>query len=87
MKKPPETIIILHLCTTNDIHIMYGSWNMERDIEFCAISNHFLPFYPTNNLKNQNFEKIKKKAWRYHHFTLVYHKWQSYDVWCIVPET
>ena len=31
MKKPPETIIILHLCTTNDIHIMYGSWNMERD--------------------------------------------------------
>ena len=31
MKKPPETIIILHLCTTNDIHIMYGSWIMERD--------------------------------------------------------
>ena len=61
----------------------YGAWQ----IEFCAISNHFLPFYPTNNLKNQNFEKIKKKAWRYHHFTLVYHKWQSYDVWCIVPET
>ena len=31
MKKPPEIIIILHLCTTNDNHIMYGSWNMERD--------------------------------------------------------
>ena len=43
---------------------------------------YFLPFYPTNNLKNQNFEKMgKKNAWRYHHFTLLYHKWQSYDVW------
>ena len=41
----------------------------------------FLPFYPTNNQKNQNFEKMKKNAWRYHHFTLVYHKWQSYEVW------
>ena len=45
---------------------------------------HFGPFFalysppppPThpNNLKNQNFEKMKKKAWRYHHFTQVYQK-------------
>ena len=64
--------------------LKYGAW---QQIEFCSISNHFLPFYPTNNLKNQNFEKVFKKAWWCHHFTLVYHKWQSYDVWCIVPET
>ena len=38
-----------------------------------------LPFHPPNNLKNQNFEKMKK-TWRYC-FTHVYHKWQSYDVW------
>ena len=24
---------------------------------------------------------MKKKPWRYYHFTHVYHKWQSYDVW------
>ena len=37
--------------------------------------DHFLPFSPTNNPTNQNFEKMKKKkAWRYHRFTLLYHK-------------
>ena len=28
--------------------------------EFFVILGHFLPFYPTNNPKNQNFEKMKK---------------------------
>ena len=44
---------------------------------------HFGPFFcpSTPNPKNQNFEKIKKNTWRYYHFTNVYHKWQSYDVW------
>ena len=30
-KKPPEDIVILHLCTTNDNHMMHGSWDMERN--------------------------------------------------------
>ena len=30
--------------------------------------------------KNQNFEKTKKNCWRYHHFTHVYQKPQSYEV-------
>ena len=42
------------------------------------IFSHFGPIF-TLLLKNQNFEK--KKAWRYHQLTLVYHKLQSYDVW------
>ena len=25
----------------------------------------------------------KNKTWRYYHFTYVYHKWQSYDVWLL----
>ena len=29
---------------------------------FFVIWGHFLPFLPTNNLENQNFEKIKKKT-------------------------
>ena len=41
------------------------------------IFSHFGPFFALL-LKNQNFEKT---AWRYHQLTLVYHKWQSYDVW------
>ena len=31
MKKTPGDIIILHRCTTNQDHMMYGSWNMEWD--------------------------------------------------------
>ena len=51
-KKKSEDII-LHLCITNDNHIMYGCWYMEHE----------------------------KNTWRYHNFTVVYQKWQSYDVW------
>ena len=60
--------------------------------EFFAILGHFLLFNLPNNLKNQNFEKMKKtttkqqktpkNSWKYH-FTLAYHKWWSYDVWLL----
>ena len=62
MKKLPWDIITLHTCTTNDNHMMYGSWNIERDKQiFFVFSNHFLPFYPPNNPpKNQNVEKKQK---------------------------
>ena len=73
--KPPGDIIILHMCTINDNHMMYDSWDMECDTEFFVILDRFFPFYPSNNQKNQNFEKMKKKTWRYYHFTQVYHKW------------
>ena len=33
------------------------TWSMTDRI---VILNHFLPFYPPNSLKNQNFEKLKK---------------------------
>ena len=29
---------------------------------FIVILGHFLPFYPTNNPKNQNFEKMKNTS-------------------------
>ena len=57
-----------------------------RGITFCILGQ-FLPFYPTNNLKYTNFERKKmKKSLEVHHFTLVYHKWQSYDSWAMAPE-
>ena len=45
----------------------------------------FLPFYPLSTWKIKILKKWKKD-WRYHHFTLVYHKWQSYDVWFLRNE-
>ena len=54
-------------------------WAWQR--EFSVILDRFLTFYPPNNLKNQNFQKLKINSRTFYHFTLVYYKWQSYDVW------
>ena len=43
-------------------HIMYGSWDVEHKRQRFVILGHFLPFHPTNNPKNQNFEKMKKQT-------------------------
>ena len=61
MKKTPRYIIILQMCTINVNHMKYGSWDMECDrLNFLSFWVIFLPFHPTNDLKNQNFEKMKK---------------------------
>ena len=59
-------------------HMMYRSWDVSTTEFFCHFGP-FLAFYPPN-LENQNFGKMKKNTWRYHHFTKMYHKWQSHDV-------
>ena len=80
-KKTPRDIIMLHLCTINDSHKMYGSWDLEcNGHNFLSFRTVFCPFTPPNNQKNQNFDKNEKSTWRYYHFTHVYHKWQSHDV-------
>ena len=59
-KKPGN--MNLQLCITNDDHKMYGSWDIEHDRKKKFFFwSHFLPFYPTNNSKNPNFEKMIKK--------------------------
>ena len=60
MKKTPGYITISHFCTTNYYHMMYSSWDTADDRQFFVILDYFLPFYPSSNLENQNFEKIKK---------------------------
>ena len=148
LKKAPGDIIIWHICTIHENHMMYVSWDMEHNRQnflsfwtvFCALSPPpspsprpytlttqkikvlkkwknfleilsfytnvhkwqsndvwflrygacwtkffvilypFLPFYPPNNLKNKNFEKLKKSTRRYHHFTMVYQKSWSYAI-------
>ena len=83
-EKPPGDIITLHMCTINDNHMMYGSWNMECVMH--RILCHFGPFFVLLTLKQSKkskFWKNEKKTWRHYHFTQVYHKWQSYDVWFV----
>ena len=58
MKKATGYVIILHMCTINEDHMIYGSWDKWHDRVFCHFGP-FLPFDPPNNPKNQNFEKMK----------------------------
>ena len=126
MKKLAGDIIILHMCTKNHNHMVYGSWDMECNREnFLSFSTVFCPYTPLTTQKIKIFKKMEKlpghiilhrcnindshmmygsqdtkrdrqnflsfwkskfwktekKIWRYYHFTHVYHKWQSYDVW------
>ena len=61
MKKNHGDIIILHMCTINDNHIIYGSWDVECGRQnFLSFWTIFLISPPPKNLKNQNFEKMKK---------------------------
>ena len=49
------------ICTINDNHMMYGSWDMETNRQnFLSFWTIFLHFWPPKHLKNQNFEAMKK---------------------------
>ena len=78
-QKTPGYIITLHMCAINDNQMMYGSWDIERERQiFLSFWTIFCSFYPRNNPKYQNFEKMKKSTWRY--FTKVYQKSESYVI-------
>ena len=80
MKKMPGDIILLHMCTINEDHMIYGSWNKVQQAEFFVTLGHFLPVDHWLPQKSK-FSKIEKQTWRYYHFLNVHHKWQSYDLW------
>ena len=60
-KKMRGGFMILHMCTINDYHMMYGSWDKERDrqnfLSFCAI---FCPFTPLTARKIKILKNWKK---------------------------
>ena len=44
LKKTPGDIIILHVCTINDNHMMYGSWDMRHECQnFLSFWTFFAP--------------------------------------------
>ena len=42
--------------------MIYSSWDIERERLKLVILGHFLPFYPSNDPENQNFQKMKKMS-------------------------
>ena len=76
-------ITTLLMWTKNHNHMMYGSsdtgWDRHNILSFLVIH---CPFTPQTISKIKILKKWQKKnTWRYNHFTNVYQKWQSYDVW------
>ena len=53
--------------------IFFISWDTKCKRQGFVNMGHFLAFDPSNNRRNQNFEK-KRPFWRYCHFTHEYHK-------------
>ena len=53
---------------------------MQRTV-FCHFWAMFCPLTLPTTQKTKILKKWKKISWRYYNFTLVYHKWRSYDVW------
>ena len=60
LKKAPGDIIILHMCSINETHMMYGSWDIERDRQILLSFWTIFCLFTPNNPKSQNFETKKK---------------------------
>ena len=80
MKQKSGNIIILHLCTINDNHMMYGSWDIKRDGRIYCYFGLVFAILPPKKPKKSKFWKTEKSTWRCHHFTQVYQKSWSYAI-------
>ena len=83
LKKWKKCLEISFYTSVPKIMIMlYCSWDMACNRCNCYFSFWaiFCPFTPLTAQKNQNVKKNEKNAWRYH-FTQVYQKSWSDDVW------
>ena len=76
----------IYMFTINDNHMMYDSWDMERNrqnfLSFWAI--YYL--FTTPSLMILNIKILKKKWKKVIGGTILlyihgYHKWRSYDIW------
>ena len=84
MKKTPRDFIILHKCTINDNHMIYGSWEMKhKRHNFLSLWTIFYPF----TLLTQKIKILKK--WEKHleictknHDYMLYYSWDMALDWC-----
>ena len=62
MKKMSVDIIILHMCTINENHMMYDSGDMQGDRQnFFLFWTIFCPFTPLTTQKIKNPKKTNKQ--------------------------
>ena len=83
-RKTAGCIIILLMCTINDNHMMYGSWDMECDRQnFCHCGPFFALLLPLTTRKIRILKKWKKHLEILSFYTCVP---QMTIIWWMVPE-
>ena len=81
-KKKPGDIIILHLHTTNDDHMTYGSWYMEHNRQnFLSSWAAFCSFTQRINWKIKSLKK-----WNNYLEILLVYTCALHIIWCMVLE-
>ena len=81
-KCPEIPSFYTYMCTIYEDHMIYSSWNIRCDRQKICHFGHFFALSPLlTTQKIKILKTYKKNTQRYYHFTNVYHKWQSYDVW------
>ena len=62
--------------------MIYSSWDVECETETGNYGSYFALLSPHHkNQTKSKFWENEKECWRYHHFTHVHQKPQSYEVW------
>ena len=83
--KHPWDIIIVHMCNINDNHVMYRSWDKERDgHNFSLFWTIFCTFTPLTTRKIKILKKWKKLLEILSFYTCVPY---VTIIWCMVSET
>ena len=89
LKKTPGNIIILHKCTINENHMMYGSWDMECDRQnFLSFWTAFCPFTPITTGKIRILKKwticleITLHKWTKNHDHMLHGSWNMAHTGC-----
>ena len=70
IKSKSGDIIILHMCTMNYIHMIYGFWDIKCDKQnFLSFWTAFCPFNPLTTWKIQILKNWKKhlEIWSFYH--------------------
>ena len=84
MRKTPGNIITLQLCTTNDNHMMYGSWDMKCDRwNFLTFWTIFCSFIVLTIRKIKILKKWERPLAISSFYTNVS---KMTIIWCIVAE-
>ena len=83
MKKLAGDIIVLHMCTINHNHTMYGPWDMKCEgHNFLSFWTSFCPFTPLKTQKIRILKIFKKNKCNKNHDHMLHCSWDTMSDRC-----